>query len=749
MNGQGERVAGIVLKRIYENTSSVLDQVRGEVARVNRALPSGVRVVPFYDQADLVERAVATVRDALLEGGVLIVVVLLLFLGNVRSAAIVAAMLPACALLAFILMRVAGLSANLMSLGGLAIGMGMLVDGGVVMVENVYRQLSEHQGPEVPRLTVIRRAAHEVARPIVFAILIIVIVFLPLFTLEDVEGKLFKPMALTITFAMLGSLLFSLTLVPVLCAIGLQGGAEADTRLVRWIKRRYEPLLHWSLGHRGRVVLGAGFALGLSLALAPFLGREFVPQLEEGSILYRATLAPSAGLDEAIRVAGQLERIAKQFPEVVDVVSKIGRAEVGGDPEPVNNVEGTVTLQPLGDWSSDRTKADLVDAMRQRMRDVPGIVLNFSQPIATRVDELLSGVRAQLAIKIFGDDLDSLARVGADVERVIRDIRGAKDVQTEQILGQPQLLVRIDRGAVARLGLNVEDVQDVIRTAIGGGAAGQVFEGNRRFDIFVRYAAPNRQTPGDIARALVATPSGARVPIEQIARIEEIVGPKQVSREQNQRRIVVQANVEGRDLGGFVEEAQADVARAVRLPPGYFVTWGGQFENQRRAMARLAIIVPATIGLIFLLLFGSFNSARQATLIILNVPFALIGGILGLFVTRQYLSVPASVGFIALFGVAVLNGVVLVTYINQVRAEGVPLEEAVVRGTMLRVRPVLMTALVASLGLLPLLIARGAGSEIQRPLATVVVGGLVTSTLLTLLVLPVLYGVFERRRVDF
>ena len=749
VNGQGERVAGIVLKRIYENTSSVLDQVRGEVARVNRALPSGVRVVPFYDQADLVERAVATVRDALLEGGVLIVVVLLLFLGNVRSAAIVAAMLPACALLAFILMRVAGLSANLMSLGGLAIGMGMLVDGGVVMVENVYRQLSEHQGPEVPRLTVIRRAAHEVARPIVFAILIIVIVFLPLFTLEDVEGKLFKPMALTITFAMLGSLLFSLTLVPVLCAIGLQGGAEADTRLVRWIKRRYEPLLHWSLGHRGRVVLGAGFALGLSLALAPFLGREFVPQLEEGSILYRATLAPSAGLDEAIRVAGQLERIAKQFPEVVDVVSKIGRAEVGGDPEPVNNVEGTVTLQPLGDWSSDRTKADLVDAMRQRMRDVPGIVLNFSQPIATRVDELLSGVRAQLAIKIFGDDLDSLARVGADVERVIRDIRGAKDVQTEQILGQPQLLVRIDRGAVARLGLNVEDVQDVIRTAIGGGAAGQVFEGNRRFDIFVRYAAPNRQTPGDIARALVATPSGARVPIEQIARIEEIVGPKQVSREQNQRRIVVQANVEGRDLGGFVEEAQADVARAVRLPPGYFVTWGGQFENQRRAMARLAIIVPATIGLIFLLLFGSFNSARQATLIILNVPFALIGGILGLFVTRQYLSVPASVGFIALFGVAVLNGVVLVTYINQVRAEGVPLEEAVVRGTMLRVRPVLMTALVASLGLLPLLIARGAGSEIQRPLATVVVGGLVTSTLLTLLVLPVLYGVFERRRVDF
>jgi cobalt-zinc-cadmium resistance protein CzcA len=383
------------------------------------------------------------------------------------------------------------------------------------------------------------------------------------------------------------------------------------------------------------------------------------------------------------------------------------------------------------------------------MEEIPGVALNFSQPIATRVDELLSGVRAQLAIKIFGEDLDSLGRIGTEVERVVRSIPGAQDVQTEQLLGQPQLLIRIDRTAVARLGLNVEDVQDVIRTAIGGAEAGQVFEGQRRFDIFVRYAEPYRATPQGISRALVATPEGARVPLGQIARIEEIIGPKQISREANQRRIVVQANVEGRDLGGFVAEAQAAVARAVRLPSGYYVTWGGQFENQRRAMGRLAIIVPVTIGLIFLLLFGSFNSLRQATLIILNVPFALIGGIVALFVTGQYLSVPASVGFIALFGVAVLNGVVLVTYINQVRAEGVDVQEAVIRGTLLRLRPVLMTALVASLGLVPLLLARGAGSEIQRPLATVVVGGLVTSTLLTLLVLPVLYGRFERRRVEF
>ena len=748
VNGDGERVAGIVLKRIYENTSAVIASLRSEVTAINRSLPEGVRVVPFYDQADLVERAVATVRDALLEGGVLIVVILLLFLGNVRSAAIVTAMLPVSALLAFILMYAAGMSANLMSLGGLAIGIGMLVDGGVVMVENIYRHLWEDRGSETPRLVVIRRAAHEVARPIVFAIAIIILVFVPLFTLEGVEGKLFKPMALTITFAMLGSLVFSLTLVPVLCAAGLKIGADEETRLVHWIKTRYEPLLRWALANGRRVVVTAVVALVGSLALMPMLGTEFVPTLEEGSILYRATLAPSAGLDEAIRVSAQLERIAKEFPEVVDVVSKIGRAEIGGDPEPVNNVEATVTLLPHESWKKGRTKAHLIDEMRARMADIPGVDLNFSQPIATRVDELISGVRAQLAIKVFGENLDSLSRVAADVEGIVQRMQGAKDVQSEQVLGQPQLLVHIDRTAVARLGLNVEDVQNVIRTAIGGADAGQVFEGQRRFDIAVRYAEPFRATAQDIARAQVATPEGARVPLSQVATIEETVGPKQISREANQRRIVIQANVEGRDLGGFVAEAQREVQRVVSLPAGYFITWGGQFENQRRAMARLAIIVPVTIALIFLLLFGSFNSVRQAGLILLNVPFALIGGIVGLFVTGQYLSVPASVGFIALFGVAVLNGVVLVTYINQVRAEGVPLQEAVVRGTLLRLRPVLMTALVASLGLVPLLLASGAGSEIQRPLATVVVGGLITSTLLTLLVLPLLYVAFEQKRVS-
>jgi cobalt-zinc-cadmium resistance protein CzcA len=748
VNGKGEGVAGIVLKRIYENTSAVIARVQEEVRQINRTLPAGVRVVPFYDQATLVDRAVSTVRDALLEGGVLIVVVLLLFLGSVRSALIVTAMLPACAFLAFILMRASGVSANLMSLGGLAIGIGMLVDGGVVMVENVSRHLNEPRAADTPHLTIVRRAIHEVARPVVFAIAIIIVVFLPLFTLEQVEGKMFGPMALTITFAMLGSLVFSLTLVPVLCALGLKPGSDHDTMLVRWVKARYEPLLHRAITHGRTVVIGAGALLALALATFPFLGTEFVPELEEGSVLYHVLLAPSAGLDETIRVSTQVERIVKQFPEVVDIVTKVGRAEAGGDPEPVNKVEAIVTLQPLERWATGRTKPQLIGAMREAMSRIPGVSLAFSQPIADRVDELISGVRADVAVKIFGDDLDTLASLGAQVEQVMSRVKGARDIQTEQLLGQPQLLVEIDRTAVARLGLNVQDVQDVIRTAIGGSTAGQVFDGQRRFDIQVRYAEAYRATPQDIARALVSTPNGARVPLGQIARVQEIVGPKEISRESNQRRLVVQVNVQGRDLGGMVTEAQAAVGREVRLPPGYFITWGGQFENQKRAMARLAVIVPVTIGLIFLLLFGSFNSLRQASLIILNVPFALIGGILALLITRQYLSVPASVGFIALFGVAVLNGVVLVTYINQVRAEGLPLQEAIVRGTMLRVRPVLMTALVASLGLVPLLVARGAGSEIQRPLATVVVGGLVTSTLLTLFVLPVLYGAFERRRTE-
>ena len=755
MNGKGEVVTGIVLKRIHENTSRVIAAVKVRMAELNKALPAGVQAVPYYDQSELVDRAVGTVKEALLEGAVLIVVVLFLFLGNVRSALIVTAMLPLSLLLAFVLMNTFGFSANLMSLGGLAIAIGMMVDGGVVVVENVYRHLSEHQygqddasvGSDVSasdaRSAIVLSAAREVGRPVLFAIGIIILVFLPLLTLQGVEGKMFRPMAFAVVFAMFASLIFSLTVIPVLCSFFLRGGSEEETWVMRMVKRPYLPALRWSIANRGKAVAGAVGALVLSLALVPFLGTEFVPTLEEGSILYRVTLAPSAGLDEAIRTATAMEQLAKTFPEVADVVSKIGRAEAGGDPEPVNNIEAIVTLTPAKSWKSGRSKAELVEALEEKLGVFPGVALNFSQPIANRVDELLSGVKAQLAIQLFGDDLDKLVSKADEIQRVVSAIPGAADVQTEQVSGQPQLQIRINREAIARYGLNVDDVQETIETAIGGESAGEVFEGIRRFEITVRMQAPYRSDPAIIGAMLIPTKDGrARVPLFQVADIRAVVGPKQISHDDGQRRIVIQLNVRGRDMGRFVAEAQRQIESRIVLPTGYFLKWGGQFENQQRAMKRLAIIVPITIALIFLLLFSSFGSLKQAALIILNVPFALIGGILGLAISRQYLSVPASVGFITLFGVAVLNAVVLVTYINALRSAGKSVTDAVYEGTVLRLRPVLMTATVAILGLLPLLFSSGAGSEVQRPLAAVVVGGLLTSTLLTLLLLPTIYSWF-------
>ncbi len=754
-DGDGEVVSGIVLKLIGENTSDVITRVKDKVAAVNEILPEGVRVVPFYDQADLVERAVETVTKALLEGGVLIMVVLFLFLGNIRSSLIVAATLPLSLLLAFILMDTFGMSANLMSLGGLAIGIGMMVDGGVVMVENIFRHLSESEqeaesevgsGFREARSHRVLRAALEVGRPITFAIVIIIVVFLPLFTLEGVEGKLFKPMAFTVSFAMVGSLIFSLTVIPVLSSFFLKGGSEEDTWIMRIIRRPYEKALDWAMKSRGQMTVGAVVVLVASLALFPFLGTEFVPALEEGSILLRVTFAPSTGLDEATTAATRMEQMVRaDFPDEVEtLVSKIGRAEVGGDPEPVNNVEIYMGLAPQDEWRFE-SKVELVEAIEQTLSDYPGVSLNFSQPIATRVDELLSGVRAQLAIKLFGDDLDILKEKADEITSVIEQVEGAEDVQAEQVSGQPQLQIEVDRDVIARYGLNVDDVLELVEVAVGGEEAGQVFQGQRRFSIFVRLGKDFRDDPSSISNILLTTPSGAQIPLAQLADIREIIGPKQISREANQRRIVVQANVRGRDMGGFVAEAQAAVAAQVDLPTGYFVEWGGQFENQRRAMKRLSIIVPITVGLIFVLLFFSFNSLGMASLIILNVPFGLIGGIIGLWVSGQYLSVPASVGFIALFGVAVLNGVVMVSYIVDIRRrEGSTAEEAARKGARLRLRPVLMTALVASLGLVPLLFSSGAGSEVQRPLAVVVVGGLVTSTILTLLLLPSFYVLFDK-----
>jgi len=743
MNGEGEVVMGIVLQLKGANTRNVIEGVRGKVEEIQASLPEGVAIVPVYDQADLVDKAISTVTRALAEAGALIVVVLFLFLWNVRSTLVVVSSVPLSMLIAFIMMRWYGLSANLQSLGGLAIGIGMMVDGSVVMVENTVRHLSEPNGRDEALPQRVLRASREVAKPVFFAVLIIVVVFLPLFTLRGVEGKLFSPMAFTIAFAMLGSLLVALTIVPVLSAIVFRARLrEGDGPVVGPLKTIYRPALAFALAWRPVVIGIALLALAASLVTLPYLGTEFVPELDEGTMNIRVTMNPSIGLEEAKRIGTRLERRLMKYPEVTYAFSQIGRAEIGGDPEPIANNEIFVGLKPQGEWTTAHSRESLIRVFEENLSEHPGLLLNFSQPIATRVDELLSGIKAQIAIKLFGDDLDVLEAKGKEIQAIVKTIPGASDVQMEQISGEAQLVVRADRDKLARYGLNVAQVMEIVSAAVGGEAVAEVIEGKRRFDVYLRMAEGYRNSPEAIGDLWVSNEEGTRVPLSEVADIRLVEGPPTVSRENAQRRVVVQCNVRGRDMGGFVEEARKAVKERVQLPPGYFVTWGGQFENQQRAQRTLMVVVPVCLGLIFLLLYLSFGSVKNAFLIILNVPFALIGGIFALAVSGQYLSVPSSVGFIALFGVAVLNGVVMVSYFNQLVREGSTLEEAVTQGAMLRLRPVLMTATVASLGLIPLLLSTGIGSEVQRPLATVVVGGLFSSTLLTLLVLPALYKWF-------
>ena len=743
MDGKGEVVMGMVLKLKGANTKKVIDGVRAKINAIQKSLPKDVKIIPVYDQSDLVNKAVTTVTRALTEAAVLITIVLFLFLWNVRSALVVVCSIPLSMLIAFIMMRWFGLSANLQSLGGLAIGIGMMVDGSIVMVENIVRHLSEPEYKHEPLPHRVLRAAREVGQPVFFAVLIIIVVFLPLFTLEGVEGKLFSPMAFTVAFAMLGSLIVALTIVPVLSALFFKGEfTEEDNFLMRFLKKIYKPALVFALTRRWTVVGAATISLFASLITLPFLGTEFVPELDEGTMSIRVTMNPSISLDESKRIAARLERKLRKYPEVTYAFSQIGRPELGGDPEPISNNELNVGLKPQSEWTTASSREGLIRIFEKDLNEHPGILLNFSQPIATRVDELLSGVKAQIAIKLFGEDLKALERNGRKIEALVRKIPGASDVQMEQISGEAQLVIRADRDEIARYGLNVAQVMEIVSTAVGGEAVAEVIEGQRRFDVYLRMAEVYRNSPNVIGNLWVSNNEGVRVPLSQVADIKLVEGPPTVSREDAQRRIVIQANVRGRDMGGFVEDAQKLIAEKVKLPPGYFVTWGGQFENQQRAQRTLMVVVPICLGLIFLLLYMSFNSIKNAFLIILNVPFALIGGIFALALSGQFLSVPSSVGFIALFGVAVLNGVVMVSYFNQLAREGMTLDEAVMTGAMLRLRPVLMTATVASLGLIPLLLSAGIGSEVQRPLATVVVGGLVSSTLLTLLVLPALYKWF-------
>jgi cobalt-zinc-cadmium resistance protein CzcA len=753
INGQGETVVGMVLKLIGENTSIVIRDVKIRMEEVNKVLPPGIKVKTYYDQATLISKCVKTVTDALIQGIILVTIVLLVFMGGLRPSVVVAIAIPFSIFFAFILMNAAGISANLMSLGGLAIAIGMMVDGTIVMVENVDRHLRMSE-PSASRLQVVARACTEVARPIVFAISIIIIVFLPLFTLGGVEGKTFRPLAYTVALTMGGSLIFALLIAPVAASLLMRrprqreaaaaGGGES--RIVQFLLIPYQPVVSFFVRFRPLAVGLAVLMLVVGVVIFPFLGSEFVPRLNEGDLLIRATMAPSISLEDARDTILHLERdMMEKFPEVTQVVTRVGRGEVGAHADPVNNAEIFVRLKEREKWTSAKTLDELYSKMSHAFEDFPGVQLNFSQPIAVAVDELISGVKAELAIKIFGADMEVLKEKAAEIETVIRTIEGAADVQKDQVTGIPQLRITIDHKAIARYGINVEDVQQVIQTAVGGEEAGQIFEGIRRFDIVVRYTPESRRSLETISHILIAAPDGVKVPLDELTIIEEIVGPRQITRENNQRFITVQTNVRGRDIGSFVEEAQATIDASVKFPPGYLVSWGGQFELQQEANKRLSLVVPITLLIVFLLLFSSFNSLKNALLIILNIPLALVGGVVGLWLTGQNLSVPASVGFIALFGIALENGMVLVTYLNRLVRDGTPMDEASVEGACQRLRPVLMTATTTALGLIPLLVSQGTGSEVQRPLATVVIGGLVTSTILTLLVIPALYRWFSVR----
>ncbi|MCC6345794.1 MAG: efflux RND transporter permease subunit, partial [Nitrospirales bacterium] len=718
-----------------------------EINRSN-VLPNGLMIKPFYDRTELVDKSIRTVTNALAEGAVLVVVVLYLFLRNIRGAVVVALTLPLSVLATFIIMGKVGLTANLMSLGGLAISLGMIVDAAIIQVENVQRHLSE-RGASGHTIHTVLEAVLEVRKPSLFGELIIAITFVPIMTLQDMEGKMFSPLAFTVVIALLSSLLLSVFVVPVLCSFFLKASEEKESVLVRGAKRIYLPALAWIMRHKKKALLTAVGFFVLSLALVPFLGSEFIPNMDEGSLTTQVIRLPSVSLSESVEIEKKVQQALLRFPEVLTVVSKIGSAEIATDPMGPNISDPIVLLRPKEQWKSATTKEELVEKIRGELEGIPGIGLNITQPIALRVDELISGVKSQLAIKLFGEDMEILKEKAEEIAKAVSKVKGVADLRVEQTAGQPYVTVTVNRSEIARYGINIEDVNEIIETAIGGKAATDVLEGDRKFQVVLRFPEERRNSVQSIGNILVKGASGVGVPLAQLARITVSEGPVQISRENGKRRIVIECNVEGRDIGGFVAEAKERIEKAVKLPVGFYVTWGGAFENQQRAMKRLMLIVPLTIALIFFLLFTTFNSLRYAALILLTLPFALTGGILALLLSGQYLSVPASVGFIALFGVAVLNGMVLISYINRLRQEGMPTEEAVTTGCERRLRPVLMTALVAILGLIPMLFATGPGSEVQKPLAAVVVGGLFTSTVMTLLILPVLYHWFEEKEVEF
>jgi len=739
-NGKGEAVQGLVLGLAGANAQKVVEGVRKKLEELQPTLPKGVQIKTFYDRASLVSKAVGAVSSALLEATVLVIVLLVLFLGNLRAALTVALVLPLAALITFILMRAFGMSANLMSLGGLAIAIGMLVDAAVVVVENIVQRLAtDPTAGKLPRLHTIYRAVREVTVPVTSGILIIITVFLPLLTLQGLEGKFFVPVALTIVFALAGSLVLSLTVIPVLASYLLREVKHEDPWLPRKLLALYEPALAWGL-RRQRVVVVAAVAMLLTAGVIyTQVGKTFMPTMDEGDLIVGIEKLPSISLEQSAALDLKIHQaIMKAIPEVTGIVARAGSDEIGLDPMGLNQTDTYLLLKPRGEWRM-KSKEALMDEVRKVLDPMPGIQYSFTQPIEMRVSEMIIGVRGDLAVKIFGPDLDQLNAYASQVEALLKTVPGNQDVYTVQNDGVQYLRVAVDRLQAGRLGLSVEEIQDALRTQIEGQRAGIVLEGNRRTPIVLRGAESVRMSPAEFGAMRITTRDGSTVPLTSVAKLERAAGPVKIDREMGSRYSVVIANVGGRDLVGFVEEAKALVTQKLPLPTGYRITWGGQFENQQRAAARLAVVVPVALGLIFVILFSTFRSVRQALLILSNVPFALVGGIIALWVTGEYLSVPASVGFIALLGIAVLNGVVLVSYFNQLQSEGMKLSEVVVQGAKRRLRPVLMTAAITAFGLIPLLFATGPGSEIQRPLAIVVIGGLITATALTLMLLPILY----------
>ena len=746
-DGRGEIVTGVVMMLMGENSRVVAQRVRTELDEIAKTLPAGVTVDTFYDRTDLVRKTIGTVERNLIEGGILVVAVLLLLLGNVRGGLIVASAIPLSMLFAFTGMVQAGLSGNLMSLG--AIDFGLIVDGSVVMIENIVRRLGEARQAGTSREDVIRQAAREVAKPIFFAVVIIIIVYLPILTLEGVEGKMFKPMALTVVFALVGSLILALTVMPVLAALLFRGKtAEREPRVMHWLKARYQPSLAWAVARPGLTGLASAGVFVASLALLPFLGAEFLPKLGEGSMALQAWRLPSVSLSESIKSTTLIEKVLKKFPEVVTVVSRTGQAEIPTDPMGVETSDIYVILKSQEEWTTAGTREGLVEAFSAALdEEVPGNVFSYSQPIELRVQELIAGVRSDVAITLFGPDLDELRRLGAEITRVASRVPGAADVKLEQTGGQPYLRIQINRAAIARYGINASQVLDVVQT-IGGRVVGEVLEGERRFMLQARFVGPSRSTPEAIRNLKVADPSGRMIPLSQLADIRLEEGPAQISRDNIRRKINIEGNVRGRDLGGFIADVRTAIATSVKLPPGYFVEFGGQFENLQRASARLMIVVPVALFLIFVLLYTTFNTIKPALLIYVNVPIAATGGMIALVARGMPFSISAGVGFIALFGVAVMNGLVLLSHIEELRTQGLKLYDAVMRGSMEKMRAMIMAPLVAGLGFVPMAISHGAGAEVQQPLATVVIGGLVTSTALTLFVLPALYLWIAREKAE-